>query len=185
MLLNAGADINDRAKFPKDATPLLISINDNNKNDPAEFVDKLIDLGSDVNAADAHGQTPLLRASMFGYTKTVDILLASGACPNFAEHQFGATPLFLCASFSNVECVKALVKAGAEVNVRIHKRIKTGGTPLVSAIMNNCIDCVASLLQAGAAVNYADTSGMTPCKAIQSIENIEIQRAILFAGCGS
>lgn len=44
-----------------------------------EIIDYLIQLGSDVNALDKHGITPLLAAIWEGHTECVRVLITNGA----------------------------------------------------------------------------------------------------------
>ena len=69
----------------------------------------------------------------------------------------GKTPLMQAAQRADLPAVRALVKAGADVNVRN----KTGGTALMYAALSGDAPTVRVLLQNGADINAAATNGWT------------------------
>ena len=62
------------------------------KNGDIEEVKKAIEAGSNVNAKDEFGSTPLESAVYDGHKEIAAILIANGANPN-AKDEDGATPL--------------------------------------------------------------------------------------------
>ncbi|MEO7223485.1 MAG: ankyrin repeat domain-containing protein, partial [Devosia sp.] len=79
-----------------------------------ELARLLISRGADVNLMVKLQRTPLYGAIKGGYADIVKLLLDSGADPNqIAKLQ---TPLHIAAQDGCLQCVIALVEAGAEVN---------------------------------------------------------------------
>ncbi len=82
-----------------------------------ELIQKLIDLGADVNAHDYSGCTPLHTACSRNYYEIAQILIEHGADVN-ARDMIGDTPLHRASFASNLSLVKTLVAHGADVNVQ-------------------------------------------------------------------
>lgn len=77
----------------------------------------LLDAGSDVNARDALGLTPLLVAcgkTTHGYMAIAETLIRKGAFVNVRDH-LGFTPLLLSLSGGTLELAKLLIEKGADV----------------------------------------------------------------------
>lgn len=86
-------------------------------NDPS-YLKLLLDHGADPNAP--HGMTkapPIDAALMNPDTAAFDLLLAHHADPNRAD-RLGDTPLHVAAQVHKPQCVLALLKAGADPNLR-------------------------------------------------------------------
>ena len=109
--------------------------------------------------ANKFGETPLNSAIQSGRTNLDELLetvlrVAKASLPKVAWHNMilnhrterGHTLLHLAVLDKQVECVRVLLAAGAEVNSRNH----LGQTPLVSATRNGCREIVRLLLAAGA-----------------------------------
>ena len=89
-----------------------------------EVVKQYLDAGTDVNAKDENGVTPLHQAAFGGQKEVVELLIAAGADVN-AKEEDGWTPLHFAAEGGHKEVAELLIAAGAEVNVRD----KWGRTP--------------------------------------------------------
>ncbi len=76
-----------------------------------------IEAGSDLNAKDPYGSTPLIIAATFGKTEVARALLEAGADPDVTNSD-GATALHAAAFLCNTEIVEALLDAGANKYVR-------------------------------------------------------------------
>ena len=80
----------------------------------------------------------------------VQELIERGGDPEAKYDSYGSlrdyTPLHMAASSGNAEAVKALLKAGADPNVKSYN----GSTPLLSAVINGRSEAVKVLIEAGA-----------------------------------
>ncbi len=112
-----------------------------------------------VNTNSADGFSPLGLACFFGREALVDLLLAAVADPNAAsQNAFKVTPLHSACAISNIDIVKKLLSAGADVNAKQMR----GVTPLHSAAHNNRTDIFDLLLAHGADPDAQMDDGKTP-----------------------
>ena len=99
-----------------------------------EAVKKHLAAGTDVDARDGEGETPLHFATYEGHKETVELLIAAGADVN-AKNDGGSTSLFYGAFQGHKEIVELLIAKGADVNARIEDGGSYKGvTPLDLAI---------------------------------------------------
>ena len=122
-------------------------------------VRKLINDGADVNVINRAGGTPLIGASMLGYTEIVIALLKANADVNVAMKESGLVPLHFAARLGKAEIVTALLEAKADVNIAL---INDGRTPLYMASRHGHTAIVKLLLDAKANVNAVRVDGSTP-----------------------
>lgn len=139
LLLEAGADVNDRA--PDGASALVVAAHSGH----GALAMFLLEQGANPDAA-AAGYTALHAAVLTGDLAVVEALLAHGARPNaqvtlatkvtrngqvlmIGEHLLGATPFALAAKFTEVEIMEALAAGGADARLPL----KNGWTPLMLA----------------------------------------------------
>ena len=106
-------------------------------------MEKLLAQNTEVDVRDAEQATPLMRA---GDGKTAEWLIAHGANVNAVNYQ-GDTALMAAAGSGNVEVVKALIKAKADLNV---VSTKWNSTALQRALDNEKLDVAQLLRDAGA-----------------------------------
>ena len=106
-----------------------ISIHDAAEEGNIEAVKQHLAAGTDVNAKDIFGCTPLHFAAENGRKEIVERLIAVGAEVN-AERDDGCTPLHFAAANDRKEVAEMLIAAGADVNAKT----KYGSTPLDWAI---------------------------------------------------
>eukprot|EP00798_Chlamydomonas_sp_ICE-L_P029965 gene29965-biopygen11725 len=78
----------------------------------------------------------------------------------------------------NVECVRALLANGAEVNIQD----KYGYSPLHSAAMNGHVECIKTLLDCGAEVNIQDKVGSSPMHCAAWEGRMECIKTLLASG---
>ncbi|MBC8142793.1 MAG: ankyrin repeat domain-containing protein [Armatimonadetes bacterium] len=130
-LLKLGADIHRGERLPNDSTYLHHAVQSGN----AESVRLLLAAGSDPEARDKAGETPLhyaARCEVYagaaidtGIPRIVARLIAAGANP-CAVDDYGVTPLHWAAENANVELVRLLLRHGSDPNAaNVH-----GFTPL-------------------------------------------------------
>lgn len=115
----------------------------------ADYVEKLIEKGADVNAFDTDGMTPLMYAAKIGNIKKSEFLLKHGANLNlYAKNNFG-NALVLAVKSGNIELVDLLLNNGANVNEGGYYNI----TPLMLACYSKNIEIAELLIGHGADVN--------------------------------
>ena len=103
-----------------------ISIHDAVDKGNAEAIKQHLAAGTDVNAKNEWGGTPL----HFAATKEmVELLIAKGADVN-AKNKYGSTPLHRAASGGHKEIAEILIAKGADVNAKA----EGGKTPLDASI---------------------------------------------------
>ncbi len=167
-LLKAGADVNE--KNADGQTPLMSVARTGN----VESARLLIGHGADLNAKENwRGQTALMWAAAEHFPAMVKELAAHGADLN-ARSQVnhwerdvtaeprrkymplgGWTALLFAAREGCLDCAKALVEAGADLNLQD----PDGVTPCVTATVNGHYDVAEYLIEKGADVNLADHWG--------------------------
>jgi hypothetical protein len=122
-------------------------------------VNGLLDKGANPNiAGEQSGATPLMSATLRGYSAVVKVLLDKGANPNIAMKQTGLTPLMSATNNNRIEIAKALLDKGADVNIKAKERDLTA---LMFAAGKGNIDIVKLLLQKNADINSKSTDGLT------------------------
>jgi Raf kinase inhibitor-like YbhB/YbcL family protein len=112
--------------------------------------------GADVNAKDADGVTPLMRAASAGRADMVSLLLSRSADAN-AKTTGGVTPLMMASLGGYVSAMRPLIAAKADVNVKDNQ----GRTALMAASSSGEAAAVEALLGAGADVRAEDASSET------------------------
>lgn len=76
-----------------------------------------IKAGTDLNAKDAYGSTPLNVAILFGKTEAANLLMNAGADLNL-QNADGSTPLHTAAFFGRIEIARTLIEKGADTSIR-------------------------------------------------------------------
>ena len=90
-----------------------------------EAVKQHVASGTDVNAKNKYGRTPLLYAAAYGHKEIVQLLIAAGADLNVKDED-GKTTLHFAALNGRKVIVELLIAKGADVNAKD----EDGETPL-------------------------------------------------------
>ena len=77
----------------------------------------LLDQNADINSKDEHGQTALMRASLWGQASVVTILAERGADLNVTA-KFNLSALMLAVINRRIAIVQTLLTAGADLNIQ-------------------------------------------------------------------
>jgi len=137
----------------------------------------LVKAGANVNAKELWGgQSPLMWAAAQSQPEMIKLLLASGADADARGavrdwprkvikeprpkdmNQGGFTPLLYAAREGCIECAKALVEGGANIDLPDPHRV----TPLVMALLNLHFDLAIYLVEMGADLDKWDLYGRSP-----------------------
>jgi len=116
-----------------------------------------VELRADVRGAKP-GRTRLMQMVATSSVADVQKELAGNANPNIPDSS-GWTALFYATQSIDVEVVRILIKAGADVNARSHMR----QTPIMAAAANfsRGQEMMETLIAAGANINAQDVNGQT------------------------
>ena len=149
-LVIAGANVNEKDNNGKTA---LFSASSRKE----KVVKALLEARADINVKDEKGETPLFGA---GNKAIVKSLVVAGANVNEKSHNKG-TPLCRALREQRVGVAKALVEAGADVNLR-----DNDGKPDLFTVLNlwnwwrkkddKAVEVLRTLLSAGLKINVSD-----------------------------
>jgi hypothetical protein len=127
-----------------------------------EKIELLIAQGTNVNARDSNGITPLMLAARSGHSEIVQYLIARGADVHMKDN-LGNTPLIDLAGYASefaLEVIEILIAEGASVQA---KNIYST-TALMNAVRNGQSAVVELLLKEGADVDARSKTGQTALK---------------------
>lgn len=96
-------------------------------------------------------------------------IIGSGDVNLDAENKYGETALLWAAGRGHIDCVKAMIAAGANLD----KKCNQGDTALIAAAGGGHVDCVKALLAAGARLNEKNNKGDTALVAADVYGNTE------------
>jgi ankyrin repeat protein len=144
----------------------------------------LIRAGADVNQAktdEEYGNSPLIAACTHNHPLVADALLQAGARVGFVRKD-GATALYMACQDGHIECVRVLIRAGADVNQACADE-KYGDSPLIMASQEGHVHVVDALIAAGCQLNYARPSdGCTALIMASQDGFVDVVRSLLAAG---
>jgi ankyrin repeat protein len=128
------------------------------------------------------GRTLLHFAAGAGCLEVVALLLRLVTDPNIQDHG-GHTPLYCvanqCASETGPDVVRALVRAGADVNACGGV---TGATALHMAARRGHVEIAQALLDCGAALTVRDRKGDTPLQRAMNCRQNRVTRLLIERG---
>ena len=137
-------------------------------------VKRLIDGGADVNA-----EYETYRLHTFDQKTTAEggqIDEIDGGATGFIR--FFVTPLHGAARFGHTETALALIKAGADINIKD----KTGWTPLHAAASQGQTETALALIKAGADINAKEENGGMSLHFALGLGHTETALALIKAG---
>lgn len=171
LLLAAGADPDSANADGQTALMVVARTGD------IDAAKALLIAGAHVNAVESFGgQTALMWAAAESQPAMIGLLIEYGAKANARStvrdwqtritaeprpkdrHIGGFTPLLYAAREGCVECARALVEGGADINLYTRDR----ETPLVLALENQHFDLAKYLITAGAEIDKWDLYGRSP-----------------------
>ncbi|KAK5994719.1 Ankyrin repeat domain-containing 50-like protein [Cladobotryum mycophilum] len=136
------------------STSIHWAIRNQTEKDTTHVIGILIAYGSDVNAQDAEGRTPLYYAAHYGRFDVVRLLLDRGANLDI-QSRAGETALIAACKEHHEEIVLELVEAGADVQVQ-----GPLGTALQAVSLIGCDRCVERILDRyGTKSTITETNG--------------------------
>jgi ankyrin repeat protein len=169
LLLERGASVDARdPEFQQ--TALMLAV----REDHPAAVALLIERGADVDARTRVGPTPQFTPPCKGTgCGSEGVGINRGGLPDRgrrAAAQGGMTPLLYAARDGRVDAAKALVAAGADIELAEANGIR----PLLMALLNNQLPIAELLLASGADPNADDFWGRTPLFAAVDYRNLDM-----------
>jgi uncharacterized protein len=123
----------------------------------AAMVRALLENGADPEITDNEGVTPLMAAAQNARSQAALALVASGAKPDTHNAEY-VYPLHLAAFSGDLDLVRALAEAQADINATI---LTNGRTALHWAVDKDHGRVIEYLLEKGARADVADKAGKT------------------------
>jgi len=155
-VIAAGADV--KARTRRGETALMLAIeNSYGNNDVAAF---LVEHGSDINATNSDGDTPLMIAAARNNDGAVKLLLDHKADIS-VENKKNQTALHIASAELHAKIVDAILASGSQ---DVNKKDVDGRTPLLLAADHSSFvpdDVMESLISKGAMIDAIDSEGNT------------------------
>lgn len=139
------------------------------KENDLETVLKFVGEGNNVDGIYGKEKITLLNLSIKNGKKLVaEKLVKIGADKNKPSH--GKTPLMYCIQYRQIDLMRFLIRAGADLNAKA----KNGNTALITATRMNKLEDVRLLVENGADVSQVNDKKMTALDIANSADFIEI-----------
>jgi ankyrin repeat protein len=123
------------------------------------MVHKLLELGADMEARNAHHFTPLMAAARYSDVSVVKALIAASADVNAARYDIDDSPIVSAVIRKNVYIATVLINANANINT---VNPMNGDTPLMISLRNNDAAMAQLLVASKADLTFTDRLGNTP-----------------------
>lgn len=137
-------------------------------------VQRMVEHGACVEAADAEGTTALMTAAGEGHMAVVEVLMMHNAQVN-AANQRGNTALHFAVRNNQAAVVAYLLEHGAAVDARN----ESGVTPLMVACWSGFDELVQQLLAAGADADAVDEEGVKAAGHVREVQDTATREKIL------
>ncbi|XP_061164519.1 ankyrin repeat, PH and SEC7 domain containing protein secG-like [Saccostrea echinata] len=124
-------------------------------NGDKKAVDNYLLSGKNPNIRNRDKNSLLHLAVEAGNVDIVDMFLSDDRCQIDNSNDLGQTPLMCAVTLNDMELVKCLMKAGADIEMRDN----TGKTSLLIALQDSNYDIADYLIRHGSDVNVTDTLG--------------------------
>ena len=183
-LLHAGANVNSRVTGSGWAPLHAVARGLASTGDRGGITDTLtalVNAGTNVDARDAAGLSPLHAAVQNSRNAELVLALLSAGAEIDARDNNGWTPLFYASAVGKVDAIRALLAAGADVTVKA-TGAEAALTPLHHAASNGHELAVIALLDAGADVNARSELGNSSLHRAAARGHEGIVGALLHAG---
>jgi len=145
-----------------------------------EAVKQHIAAGTDVNAKDVKGKTPLYIATIYGHKEIGELVITNGADVNAKSGRKEFTALYWAIFRGRREFTELLIAKGADVNLGI----KDGTTPLHQAASRGQKEIVELLIAKGADVNAQTDARLTPLHYVggSAVGSMEVAELLIANG---
>ena len=169
-LIRAGASATAKNKKLQTALHLAISSRSRQAQGKghSSVVKALIEAGADVNGQDEDGTTPLMQAACGDDDQMVHELIRAGASVTAMNKQWKQRALHIACMEGHSSVIKALVKAGADVN----GQDEDGTTLLMEAAYRGDDQVVHELIRAGASVSAKNNKQQTALHTASNSESM-------------
>lgn len=141
-----------------------------------EEIDRLLADGTEVDAENRIGYTPLMEAAREGHTAVVERLLAAGADSVHRGNDLGMgmTALHLAADRNQAEVIRVLLSNGVEVDTGNAQ----GTTALAWALGEGALDAARALLDAGADPSVEDELDFAALDMLDTIDDPDLKKRL-------
>lgn len=166
-------DLEDKSWYGK--TALMIAAGLGYK----DVVELLIKNGADVNAIDDKSRNILWTVIDSDKPDMIKLLADNKVNIEYIEPKDNANPLYYAFSYNKKECIKALLEAGANVNV-----IRKDSSVLQLAVFRDAdSDIIKMLIDKGANINFQDSvAKYTPLHMAINLNRTEAAKILIEAG---
>jgi ankyrin repeat protein len=138
----------------------------------------LLVANANIHDRDSKGRTALFRTCRLGQLEKALILIAAGSDPNALDDK-GEAPLQCAARYGHIECVDALLKAGANIDYCPPTSITEYSESALCSAVRKCPEAARLLLANGADPNAATDAMIYPLLTAISCGRSELVQLLL------